>query len=42
MHMSLAFPWDRTLGQQGGIRRRGDAKVTILSKAEGNLTDKAP
>ena len=34
MHMSwsLAFPWDRTLGQPGGIGKRSNAKLTILSK----------
>lgn len=32
MHMSLAFPWDTTLGHL----KLGGAQLTILNKGEGN------
>lgn len=36
MHMSLAFPWDTTLGHLRGIVKLGGAQLTILNKGEGN------
>ena len=38
MHMSLAFPWDTTLGHLRGIVKLGGAQLAILSKGEGNWT----